>query len=51
MFVDPETGFESQYFERAIFEYHPDNAGTEFEVLLVRLGAQELVDRGWLIEE
>lgn len=47
VFVDPETGYESQYFERAIFEYHPEHAGTEFEVLLVRLGAQELADRDW----
>jgi len=47
VFVDPETGLSSQYFERAIFEHHPENDGTPFEVLLVRLGAQELEDRGW----
>ena len=46
-FVDPETGFVSQYFERAIFEYHPENDGTEFEVLLRRLGVEELQARGW----
>lgn len=46
-FTDPETGLTSQYFERAIFEYHPENDGTPFEVLLVRLGAQELAERGW----
>lgn len=40
LFVDPEAGFESQSFERAIFEYLPEHAGTEFEVLLVRLGEQ-----------
>lgn len=27
-----------QYFERARFEYHPEHAGTEFEVLLGHLG-------------
>jgi hypothetical protein len=28
-----------QYFERAIFEYHPENAGTPYVVLLSQLGA------------
>jgi len=28
-----------QYFERAVFEYHPENAGTEYEVLLSQLGS------------
>lgn len=37
-FVDPESGLTVQYFERARFEYHPENAGTEFSVLLGRLG-------------
>src|SRR3712207_4398942 len=34
--VDPETGktFLTQWFERNRFELHPENAGTEFEVLL-----------------
>jgi hypothetical protein len=27
-----------QYFERAVFEHHPENAGTEYEVLLSLLG-------------
>lgn len=27
-----------QYFERAVFEYHPENAGTPYEVLLSQLG-------------
>ena len=27
-----------QYFERAVFEYHPENAGTSYEVLLSQLG-------------
>jgi hypothetical protein len=47
VFVDPETGLTSQYFERAIFEHHPEHDGTPYEVLLVRLGAQELADRDW----
>jgi len=37
-----EGGFTVQYFERARFEYHPENAGTPYVVLLGRLGAQEL---------
>ncbi len=32
-------GLYKQYFERAIFEYHPRHARTEYEVLLQRLGA------------
>jgi hypothetical protein len=31
-----------QYFERARFEYHPENAGTPYEVLLSPLGRQLL---------
>jgi hypothetical protein len=31
-----------QYFERNRFEYHPENAGTRYEVLLGRLGAELL---------
>ncbi|HMM43424.1 MAG TPA: glycosyl hydrolase [Thermomicrobiales bacterium] len=37
-----------QYFERARFEYHPEYAGTEYEVLLGRLIANELATEGWL---
>lgn len=36
----------TQYFERAVFEYHPDNP-SEWQVLLRRLGAEVLVARGW----
>ncbi len=35
--TDGNTYF-TQYFERAIFEYHPEYAGTRFEVLLRLLG-------------
>src|SRR5207302_10295578 len=33
-----ENGHLVQYFERQRFEFHPENAGTSFEVLLGRLG-------------
>ena len=33
-----ENGYQVQYFERERFEYHPENAGTAYEVLLSRLG-------------
>ncbi len=40
MEIDPETGktFLTQWFERNRFEYHPENAGTKYEVLLGLLG-------------
>jgi hypothetical protein len=34
-----------QYFERAVFEYHPEYAGSSSEVLLSQLGKFELDDR------
>jgi hypothetical protein len=37
----------TQYFERAVFEYHPEHAGAPYDVLLRRLGAEELGARGW----
>ena len=37
-----QNGMTVQYFERAIFEYHPENAGTPYTVLLRRLGAEAL---------
>ncbi len=36
----------TQYFERAVFEWHPDNP-PEWQVLLRRLGAEEVARRGW----
>jgi hypothetical protein len=36
----------TQYFERAVFEYHPDNP-PEWQVLLRRVGAEILHARGW----
>jgi hypothetical protein len=44
----PESayGYTVQYFERQRFEYHPENAGTPYEVLLGRLGAEALAAQG-----
>lgn len=33
--------YDTQYFERAAFERHPENAGTRFEVLLSLLGREK----------
>jgi hypothetical protein len=33
-----ENGYTVQYFERARFEWHPENAGTPYQVLLGQLG-------------
>ncbi|MBI3974351.1 MAG: PQQ-binding-like beta-propeller repeat protein [Chloroflexi bacterium] len=37
-----------QYFQRARLEYHPELAGTPYEVQLGLLGDQVLRERGWL---
>jgi hypothetical protein len=42
--VDGKT-YMVQYFERARFELHPENAGTQYEVLLGQLGLQEYSKR------
>jgi hypothetical protein len=44
---NPDTGevYKVQYFERARFEWHPENQGTPYAVLLGRLGAQLYDDR------
>jgi hypothetical protein len=41
VFTDPDSGLQTQYFERARFELHPDNP-EEFRVLLGRLGAERV---------
>jgi hypothetical protein len=41
-----ENGMTVQYFERARFEWHPENAGTPYVVLLGRLGADAWAARG-----
>jgi hypothetical protein len=45
-FVDSDTGLRTQYFERAVFEYHPDNPDP-YKVLPRRLGAEEIDSREW----
>ncbi len=45
-FVDSQTGYMTQYFERAVFEYHPNNPDP-YKVLLKRLGADEVTQQGW----
>ncbi|MGA7669262.1 MAG: glycosyl hydrolase family 18 protein [Nitrolancea sp.] len=47
-FVDPATGYTVQYFERARFEYHPENAGTPYDVLLGLLGTDAVRAKGWI---
>ena len=37
-----------QYFQRARLEYHPEQAGTPYEMQLGLLGEQALRQRGWL---
>ena len=45
-FTDPDTGLRVQYFERALFEWHPANP-VVWQVELGRLGALMLAKRGW----
>jgi hypothetical protein len=47
--VNPDDGktYVVQYFERNRFEWHPENAGTRFEVLLGLLGNALLRQQGW----
>jgi len=46
----PEDGqtYTVQYFERARFEYHPEYADTQYEVLLGLLGNEMLRERRWI---
>lgn len=46
--VDTGTPRTVQYFERQRYEYHPENAGTPYEVLLGRLGVTDATNRGLL---
>ena len=43
-----EGGYTVQYLQRARFEYHPEHAGTPYEVQLGLLGDQLLQQRFWL---
>ncbi len=38
-----------QYFQRARFEYHPEHAGTQYEVELGLLGDQQIQLKGWVL--
>lgn len=40
-----EGGYVVQYFERARFEWHPENAGSEWEILLGHLGKEYAADQ------
>jgi hypothetical protein len=48
--VNPDDGktYVMQYFERNRFEWHPENTGTRYEVLLGLLGNALLRQKGWL---
>ncbi len=43
--AQPESGYLVQYFERNRFEYHPENAGSPYEVLLGLLGNKLTIGR------
>ena len=43
--VFQQDGYWRQYFERSVFEYHPELAGTPYAVLLVRVGAWRVSNR------
>lgn len=45
--ADTGETYTVQYFERARFEYHPENEGTPYVVLLGRIIANELEQDGW----
>jgi len=42
------NGYTAQYVERQRFEYHPENAGTRYEVLLGNVGVEDATYRGLL---
>jgi hypothetical protein len=44
---DDHQTYVVQYFERNRFEYHPENKGTRYEVLLGLLGNTLLKQKGW----
>ncbi|MFN8515834.1 MAG: glycosyl hydrolase family 18 protein [Chloroflexia bacterium] len=48
--VSPDDGktYTVQYFERARYEFHPENKGTPYEVLLGLLGNRIVRERGWI---
>jgi hypothetical protein len=46
--ADDGKTYTVQYFERNRFEYHPENKGTNYEVLLGLLGTQLCRQKGWM---
>lgn len=48
---DTTDWYTVQFTERQRFEWHPENAGTPYEVLLGRLGAEQAADLGLLDDE
>jgi polysaccharide biosynthesis protein PslG len=40
-----QDGFYRQYFERSVFEFHPQHVGTQYEVQLMLLGSLRTQDR------
>jgi spore germination protein len=46
-YTDPSTGLVVQYFERARFEAHPENAAP-YDVLLGLLGTDAVRAKGWI---
>jgi murein DD-endopeptidase MepM/ murein hydrolase activator NlpD len=46
-----EKGYTVQYFERARFEYHPENKGTPYEVQLGLLGSWALERAGYSLPQ
>ena len=48
--INPVDGkaYTVQYFERARYEYHPENAGTPYTVLLGLLSNRLLQQKGWI---
>lgn len=49
--INPIDGkkYTVQYFERSRLELHPENAGTQYEVLIGHFGVQYLKAMGWII--
>jgi peptidoglycan/xylan/chitin deacetylase (PgdA/CDA1 family) len=47
-FTDPQSGFVTQYFERARFEWHPGAWPSRYDVLLGRLGSELAQQQGLL---
>lgn len=45
-YVEADSGLVVQYFERAVFEYHPNNPDP-YKVELRRLGDEQIAQQGW----